>query len=47
MIDRDIYKTLGYNYRMNEISAVIGLEQLKKLDKINSKKNKKLKIFTK
>ena len=44
MIDRDTHKILGYNYRMNEISAVIGLEQLKKLDKINSKRIKILNI---
>ena len=45
MIDRDTHKTLGYNYRMNEISAVIGLEQLKKLDKINSKRIKNSKYL--
>ena len=30
--------TLGYNYRMTELSAVIGLAQLKKLDKINERR---------
>jgi perosamine synthetase len=29
---------LGWNYYMNEISAAIGIEQLKKLDKMNSKR---------
>ena len=29
---------LGWNYYMNEFSAVIGLEQLKKLDKMNDKR---------
>jgi len=29
---------LGWNYYMNEISAAIGLEQLKKLNKMNSKR---------
>jgi len=29
---------LGWNYYMNEISAVIGIEQLKKLDKMNLKR---------
>ena len=32
--DYDV-KELGWNYYMNEFSAVIGLEQLKKLDKLN------------
>lgn len=31
---------LGWNYYMNEISAAIGLEQLKKLDRMNSKRRK-------
>jgi dTDP-4-amino-4,6-dideoxygalactose transaminase len=30
--------TLGWNYYMNEFSAVIGIEQLKKLDKMNLKR---------
>ena len=30
--------TLGWNYYMNEFSATIGLEQLKKLDRLNSKR---------
>ena len=38
MVDRDNHEFLGYNYRMNEISAAIGLEQLKKLNKLNSKR---------
>ena len=29
---------LGWNYYMNEFSAVIGLEQLKRLDKMNNKR---------
>ena len=29
---------LGDNYYMNEISAAIGIEQLKKLDKLNNKR---------
>ena len=36
--DYDV-KEIGWNYYMNEFSAVIGLEQLKKLDKLN--KNRK------
>ena len=31
---------LGWNYYMNEISAAIGLEQLKKIDKMNSRRKK-------
>ena len=37
MVDRDTHKFLGYNYRMGEINAAIGLAQIKKLDKINKK----------
>jgi len=38
-VDYDV-STLGWNYYMNEISAAIGLEQLKKLDeRISIKKN--------
>lgn len=33
--NRDEHEILGFNYRMNEMSAVIGLEQLKNLDKFN------------
>ena len=33
--ERYKHKTLGYNYRMTNIAAAIGLEQLKKLDKYN------------
>lgn len=38
---------LGWNYYMNEFSAAIGLEQLKKLDKMNSKRKKIAKIYSK
>ena len=38
MIDRDHHDYLGYNYRMNEIAAAIGIEQLKKLDHLNKKR---------
>lgn len=37
---------LGYNYRMTELQAAIGLVQLKKLDKMNEKRNKLAKILT-
>ncbi len=32
-------KELGWNLYMNEISAAVGIEQLKKLDKLNKKRN--------
>lgn len=35
MIDRDTHSYLGYNYRMSEINAAIGLVQLKKLETMN------------
>ena len=37
---------LGWNYYMNEFSAAIGLEQLKKLDKLNTKKRKIARIYS-
>jgi len=36
---------LGYNYRMTELSAAIGLVQLKKLDKINEKRIRNAKML--
>ncbi|WP_456467705.1 DegT/DnrJ/EryC1/StrS family aminotransferase [Archaeoglobus sp.] len=35
MVGRDQHVMLGYNYRMSEINAAIGLVQLKKLEKLN------------
>ena len=32
------HEILGYNFRMNSISAAIGIEQLKKLDHLNKKR---------
>lgn len=40
MTSRDDHIILGYNYRMNEISAAIGLVQLSKLDKLNEIRTK-------
>ena len=40
-------KELGSNYYMNEFSAAIGLTQLKKLDKLNSKRKQIAKIYQK
>jgi len=36
MSDRHTHEVLGYNYRMNELSAAIGIVQLKKLERLNS-----------
>lgn len=38
MTDRDTHTVLGYNYRMNEISAAIGREQLTTLEFWNNKR---------
>ena len=38
MISRDDHEILGYNYRMNEMAAAIGLVQLRKLDGLNEKR---------
>ena len=40
-----IFMYPGFNFRNNEIGAVIGLNQLKRLDKNNLKRTKNLKIF--
>lgn len=37
--------TLGYNYRMTEIQAAIGIEQLKKLDNLNATRNELAKFL--
>ena len=39
-------KELGWNYYMNEFSAAIGLEQLKKLDKLNNIRKKIAKRYS-
>ena len=44
--DYDV-KNLGWNYYMNEFSAAIGLEQLKKLDKMNNIRKKIAKKYSK
>ncbi len=38
---------MGWNYYMNEFSAAIGLIQLKKLDKLNKKRKKIAKLYSK
>lgn len=47
MISRDDHAILGYNYRMNEISAAIGLVQLSKLDKLNEIRTRNSKYLLK
>ena len=39
-------KTMGYNFRMLEICAAIGLEQLKQLDELNEKRRKHAQMLT-
>ena len=39
--------SIGWNYYMNEFSAAIGIEQLKKLDKTNSKRKEIAKKYSK
>ena len=38
---------LGYNYRMNEVQAVLGIAQLKRIDDINEKRCAAAKYYTK
>lgn len=40
-----LFVTDGYNFRNNEISAVLGIQQLKRLDKIINKRNSNYKKF--
>ena len=44
--DYDV-KEIGWNYYMNEFSAVIGTIQLSKLDKLNKKRKSIAKIYNK
>jgi perosamine synthetase len=41
------HDSLGYNYRMTEFSAALGLVQLKKLDEFNKKRRMNAKLLTK
>jgi perosamine synthetase len=43
---RYFHTTLGYNFRMTEMAAAIGLGQLKKLDEFNSKRIDNARILT-
>ena len=44
-VNYDVDK-VGWNYYMNEFSAVIGLEQLKKLEKLNERRKKIAKMYS-
>ncbi|MCX8168769.1 MAG: DegT/DnrJ/EryC1/StrS family aminotransferase [Candidatus Methanomethylicia archaeon] len=39
------YVTIGYNYRMTEIQAVLGILQLRKIEKLNSRRREIVKIY--
>jgi perosamine synthetase len=41
------YHDLGYNYRMTDLQAAIAIEQLKKVEKITSKRIRNAKLLTK
>jgi len=45
--ERYTHGVLGYNYRMTDLAAAIGLCQLKKLDEFNSKRIKNAQFLTK
>ena len=42
-----IFNNIGYNMRMGDIQASFGIEQLKKLDKFNKKRNINANFLTK
>ncbi len=44
--ERYTHVVLGYNFRMTDIAAAIGLVQLKKLDKFNAKRNENAAYLT-
>ncbi len=44
---RYYHEILGYNFRMTDIGAAIGIGQLKKLDKINRKRSRNAKFLSK
>ncbi|MGM0420884.1 MAG: DegT/DnrJ/EryC1/StrS family aminotransferase [Bacillota bacterium] len=46
LTDRYYHEDLGYNYRMTDIAAAIGLEQLKKLDGFNQRRRENAVLLT-
>ena len=44
-IEKYLHTRLGYNYRMTDIAAAIGLVQLKKLEKFNRRRRKNAEFF--
>ncbi|WP_431086429.1 DegT/DnrJ/EryC1/StrS family aminotransferase [Paenibacillus sp. 8b26] len=42
---RYVHEVLGYNYRMTNIAAAIGIEQLKKIDQMNSARRKNAEYY--
>lgn len=45
--ERGIHALLGYNFRMTDLAAALGLEQLKRLEKFNRKRIRNAKFFSK
>ena len=43
--EKYLHTTLGYNYRMTDIAAAIGIVQLKKLDKFNLRRRKNAEYY--
>ncbi|MFH1978375.1 MAG: DegT/DnrJ/EryC1/StrS family aminotransferase [Candidatus Aenigmatarchaeota archaeon] len=44
--DRYYHKILGYNYRMTNMAAALGVVQLRKLDEMNEKRRENARVFT-
>ncbi len=44
--EKYLHTVLGYNYRMTDIAAAIGIVQLKKLDKFNLRRRKNAEYYT-
>lgn len=44
--EKYLHTELGYNYRMTDIAAAIGIVQLKKLDKFNMRRRKNAEYYT-
>lgn len=46
-LDRQVFKLAGYNYRMSEMQALMGIAQLRKLDRILSRRKKLAQVYVK